>query len=69
MSDNSNKLRDILDIYKDGGTVDLVWGPAPSVEEIDKDVDDIYPLDLKIEGEVFQPYVRPDYGRIPEDKL
>jgi len=52
---------------------DIVWGPEISVELINADdeivdVVDSYPLDLKVEGEVLQPYVRPDYGRIP-DKL
>lgn len=63
-----NRLKDIINGNTNGGTVELVWGPASSIEEIDKDVD-VIDLLTPPKNYEFLPYVRPDYGRIPEDKL
>lgn len=56
-----NKLKDIINGNRNGGTIELFWGTA------EEKVDDDYPLTLITEEQLF-PYIIPDYGIIP-DKL
>lgn len=62
-----NKLKDIINGNRSGGTIELVWGKVEEIEEIKEKIDDGYPLILITEEQLF-PYIIPDYGIIP-DKL